>query len=132
MHPKRETMTLGDQAPNGSLTKTYDDWRSSELVGATVYNAQGSSIGTVNNLLISSDGNPKCNATHRGSGDRPDERRWHQWQRGCTRDGARCNSLQHWTDQQHAGGRPACVHYGNAESRVQPCPAWGDEGFFDF
>jgi sporulation protein YlmC with PRC-barrel domain len=53
---KPGTMALGDKAPNGSLTKTHDDWRASELVGATVYNDQGDSIGTVNDLLIASDG----------------------------------------------------------------------------
>jgi sporulation protein YlmC with PRC-barrel domain len=53
---KPGTMALGDKAPNGSLTKTHDDWRSSELVGATVYNDQGNSIGTVNDLLVTSDG----------------------------------------------------------------------------
>jgi sporulation protein YlmC with PRC-barrel domain len=50
------TITLGDKAPNGTLTKTHDNWRASELVGATVYNDQGDSIGTVNDLLIASDG----------------------------------------------------------------------------
>jgi sporulation protein YlmC with PRC-barrel domain len=47
---------LGNKAPNGGLMKTHDDWRASSVVGATVYNDQGDSIGTVNDLLLSSDG----------------------------------------------------------------------------
>jgi sporulation protein YlmC with PRC-barrel domain len=50
------TMQLGEKAPSGGLVKTHDDWRASGLVGATVYNDQGDSIGTVNDLLLSSDG----------------------------------------------------------------------------
>lgn len=46
----------GDHAPTGSLVKTSGDWRASELVGATVYNSDGKSIGTINDLLVSSDG----------------------------------------------------------------------------
>jgi sporulation protein YlmC with PRC-barrel domain len=50
------TMALGDKAPEGGLTKTHGDWRASGLVGATVYNDQGDSIGTVNDMLVGSDG----------------------------------------------------------------------------
>jgi sporulation protein YlmC with PRC-barrel domain len=50
------TMALGDKAPNGSLEKTKGDWRGSELVGATVYNEQGNSVGTVSDLLVGPDG----------------------------------------------------------------------------
>ena len=50
------TMALGDKAPSGSLVKSSGDWRSSEIVGATVYNDQGDSVGTVNDLLVSPDG----------------------------------------------------------------------------
>lgn len=46
----------GKNAPAGSLVKTNGDWRSSELVGATVYNDNGNSVGTINDLLVSSDG----------------------------------------------------------------------------
>jgi sporulation protein YlmC with PRC-barrel domain len=49
-------LALADKAPNGSLVTTNGDWRGSELLGATVYNDQGDSIGTVNDLLLSSDG----------------------------------------------------------------------------
>ncbi len=40
----------------GTLQKSHDSWRSSKLVGATVYNDQGDSIGTVDDLLIGDDG----------------------------------------------------------------------------
>jgi sporulation protein YlmC with PRC-barrel domain len=50
------TMALGDKAPSGSLEKTKGDWRGSELVGATVYNEQGNSVGTISDLLVGSDG----------------------------------------------------------------------------
>lgn len=43
-------------APSGTLVKSHNDWRSSELVGATVYNDDGNSVGTINDLLVSSDG----------------------------------------------------------------------------
>ncbi len=49
-------MKLGKEAPNGGLLKTRSDWRASGLVGATVYNDQGNSIGTIDNLLVASDG----------------------------------------------------------------------------
>lgn len=45
-----------NNAPSGSLVKSHGDWRSSELVGATVYNDSGNSVGTINDLLVSSDG----------------------------------------------------------------------------
>jgi len=45
-----------NNAPSGTLVKSHDDWRSSELVGATVYNDNGNSVGTINDLLVSSDG----------------------------------------------------------------------------
>ena len=50
------TEPTGAQAPAGSLVKTHGKWRSSEIVGATVYNSDGKSIGTINDLLLSSDG----------------------------------------------------------------------------
>ena len=50
------TLKLGDKAPTGTLTQTHGDWRASGLVGATVYNDQGNSIGTISDLLLSSDG----------------------------------------------------------------------------
>ncbi|GAB0115993.1 PRC-barrel domain-containing protein [Acidisoma sp. 7E03] len=46
----------GSSAPSGTLTMSHGNWRSSELVGATVYNDDGKSIGTISDLLVSSDG----------------------------------------------------------------------------
>jgi len=46
----------GGSAPSGSLEMSHGKWRSSELVGATVYNDEGKSIGTISDLLIGSDG----------------------------------------------------------------------------
>jgi hypothetical protein len=43
-------------AQNGTLQKSPDEWRSSKLVGSSVYNDQGTSIGTVDDMLIGSDG----------------------------------------------------------------------------
>jgi sporulation protein YlmC with PRC-barrel domain len=40
----------------GTLQKTHGAWRSSKLVGATVYNDSGQSIGTVDDLLVGDDG----------------------------------------------------------------------------
>jgi sporulation protein YlmC with PRC-barrel domain len=50
------TLALGNKAPEGGLIKTHGDWRASGLVGATVYNDKGDSIGTVNDMLVGSDG----------------------------------------------------------------------------
>lgn len=46
----------GNHAPPGTLAKSDGDWRASQLVGATVYNSDGKSIGTINDLLVSSNG----------------------------------------------------------------------------
>ncbi len=45
-----------DGAPNGSLEKYHGMLRGSELNGANVYNDQGTSIGTINDILIGDDG----------------------------------------------------------------------------
>ena len=50
------TVKLGDKAPPGTLMQTHGNWRVSDLVGATVYDDQGNSIGTINDLLVSADG----------------------------------------------------------------------------
>ncbi len=42
--------------PTGSLQKMHDSWRSSQLVGATIYNDAGATLGTIDNLLIGDDG----------------------------------------------------------------------------
>ncbi len=41
---------------NGGLEQSHGQWRSSKLVGASVYNDGGNSIGTVNEMLLGSDG----------------------------------------------------------------------------
>ena len=48
--------TSATNGPSGTLHKTAGDWRSSMLVGATVYNEQGKDIGTVDDLLLNSGG----------------------------------------------------------------------------
>jgi sporulation protein YlmC with PRC-barrel domain len=40
----------------GTLQKSHGSWRSSKLVGATVYNDRGDSIGTIDDLLVGDDG----------------------------------------------------------------------------
>lgn len=42
--------------PNGSLQQSHNDWRASKLDGATVYNDQGTSIGTIDDMLLDSKG----------------------------------------------------------------------------
>ncbi len=44
------------KGPTGTLHKVHGQWRSSSLVGATVYNSSGEEVGTVENLLIRSEG----------------------------------------------------------------------------
>jgi sporulation protein YlmC with PRC-barrel domain len=41
---------------NGSLQMSHDAWRSTKLDGATVYNEQGNDIGTINDMLLDSQG----------------------------------------------------------------------------
>jgi sporulation protein YlmC with PRC-barrel domain len=43
-------------APNGSLEQYHGMWRASKLVGANVYNQEGQSIGSVDDLLLAKDG----------------------------------------------------------------------------
>ncbi len=40
----------------GVLVQSHGQWRATELNGATVYNDEGSSIGTINDLLVGSEG----------------------------------------------------------------------------
>ncbi|HVB67773.1 MAG TPA: PRC-barrel domain-containing protein [Acetobacteraceae bacterium] len=44
------------KGPTGTLHKVHGQWRASSLVGATVYNSSGQEVGTVENLLIRSQG----------------------------------------------------------------------------
>ena len=41
--------------PTGSLQMSHNDWRSTKLDGAYVYNEQGTSIGTIDDMLLDSD-----------------------------------------------------------------------------
>lgn len=41
---------------NGSLEQSHGQWRASKLDGATVYNEQGANIGTINDMMLGSDG----------------------------------------------------------------------------
>lgn len=50
---------LGDDAPQAILTQTHGAWRTSELLGATVHNEKGNTLGTVDDLLLAGDGRIK-------------------------------------------------------------------------
>lgn len=41
---------------DGSLKETHSAWRSTQIDGATVYNQQGNSVGTVDSMLLDSSG----------------------------------------------------------------------------
>ncbi|MGH7101195.1 MAG: PRC-barrel domain-containing protein [Acetobacteraceae bacterium] len=45
-----------EHGPTGSLEKTHGEWRASKLVGATVYNDSGNSIGSIDDLLVNDSG----------------------------------------------------------------------------
>ncbi len=42
--------------PDGSLQQSHDAWRATKLDGATVYNDQGNSVGSINDMLLDSTG----------------------------------------------------------------------------
>lgn len=42
--------------PNGGLEMSHNAWRSTELDGAAVYNDQGTNVGTVDDMLLDSQG----------------------------------------------------------------------------
>ncbi len=44
------------KGPTGTLQKTHDAWRASTLVGSSVYDDAGDSIGTIDDLLAGDDG----------------------------------------------------------------------------
>ncbi len=54
--PVALTTTQDATQPTGTLHETHGMWRSAALVGATVYNGAGTSIGEISNLLISRQG----------------------------------------------------------------------------
>lgn len=51
-----ENTAANGKGPSGSLEKYNGEWRTSKVVGATVYNSSGDSIGTVDDLLMNGDG----------------------------------------------------------------------------
>ncbi len=56
-HATVTTMTTQEQtAPNGSLEQYHGEWRASKLVGSNVYNQLGEVIGSVDDLMLGSDG----------------------------------------------------------------------------
>ena len=54
--PAARTAYAGTKGPAGTLHKVHGMWRSTTLVGATVYNNSGKAIGTIQNLLIQPQG----------------------------------------------------------------------------
>ena len=44
------------KGPSGSLQKYNGEWRTSQLIGATVYSSNGDSLGTVSDLLTGDNG----------------------------------------------------------------------------
>jgi sporulation protein YlmC with PRC-barrel domain len=48
--------TNNEKWPSGSLKKYNGEWRASDLVGATIYDSQGDSLGTINDLLTDDSG----------------------------------------------------------------------------
>ena len=42
--------------PSGGLQQSHNAWRSTKLDGATIYNEQGTSVGTINDMLLDSTG----------------------------------------------------------------------------
>jgi sporulation protein YlmC with PRC-barrel domain len=51
-----ETMANNGKGLSGSLEKYNGEWRTSKVVGATVYNSNGDSIGTIDDLLMDESG----------------------------------------------------------------------------
>ncbi|NPD69809.1 PRC-barrel domain-containing protein (plasmid) [Lichenicola cladoniae] len=47
-----QAATNGSMIANSSLQKSHSDWRSSKLVGAKVFDSQGDSIGTIDDMLL--------------------------------------------------------------------------------
>jgi sporulation protein YlmC with PRC-barrel domain len=58
------TSTMPDQSQTGDANfihqQTANDWRGSKLIGTSVYGPDGKSIGSVNDVLIASDGKIKA------------------------------------------------------------------------
>ena len=50
------TAANNGKGPDGTLHKYDNDWRASKLVGANVYNEQGQTVASINDLLVTDDG----------------------------------------------------------------------------
>jgi sporulation protein YlmC with PRC-barrel domain len=50
------TTATNTSGPSGSLQKSNDGWRTSKLVGATVFNDKGDTVGTIDDLLTDDSG----------------------------------------------------------------------------
>lgn len=48
--------TNASAKPNGSLEMSHNAWRSTKLDGAAVYNDQGTNVGTIDDMLLDSQG----------------------------------------------------------------------------
>ncbi len=55
--PAMNQTTSVAKGPTGDLQKVHGQWRSSNLVGANVFNNAGQTIGTIDNLLVTTNGN---------------------------------------------------------------------------
>ena len=51
------TLTTTASKASGSLQISHNTWRAAKLNGATIYNEQGTSIGTMDDMLVTSSGN---------------------------------------------------------------------------
>lgn len=54
--PPKAPMATNTNGPSGSLEKYNGEWRSSKLVGATVFNSNGDSLGSIDDLLTDDSG----------------------------------------------------------------------------
>jgi sporulation protein YlmC with PRC-barrel domain len=63
-----ENAAANAKGPTGQLEMYNGEWRTSKVVGATVFNSNGDSIGTVDDLLMNSDGSVKEAVISTGGG----------------------------------------------------------------
>lgn len=54
--PPANNTAVTTKAPDGVLHKYDNEWRASKLVGANVYNEQGQTVASINDLLVTDDG----------------------------------------------------------------------------
>lgn len=67
-NPPAERTTTANKGPSGSLQKYNGEWRSSKLVGATVYNEHGDDIGKIDDLLMDDHGKIETVVVSTGGG----------------------------------------------------------------